>query len=66
MPDDPKKVGEGDRIRASQQTHEVHYIAEKFGISWQAAFGAIRAAGPMRAKVYAYIEEKHGKKSRRR
>jgi hypothetical protein len=56
--DDPKKVSKGDRIRASQQTHEVRYIAEKFGISVQAASGAIRAAGPMRKKVYAYIEEK--------
>jgi hypothetical protein len=64
MADDPKNVGQGDRIRASQQTHEVPYIAEKFSIWWQSASGAIRAAGPMRAEVYAYIEEKHGKKSR--
>jgi hypothetical protein len=65
MADDPKKVGQGDRIRASQQKHEVQFIAKKFGISGQAASGAIRAAGPMRAKVYAYIQEKHGKKGRR-
>jgi hypothetical protein len=58
MPDNPKKVGQGDRIRASQQAHEVRYIAEKFGISGQAASGAIRAAGPMRAKVYDYIRQK--------
>lgn len=58
MADDPKNVGKGDRIRASQQDHEVHYIADKFKISGQAASGAIRAAGPMREKVYAYIRQK--------
>ena len=58
MPDDPKKVGQGDRIRASQQGHEVRYIADKFKVSGQAASGAIRAAGPMREKVYAYIRQK--------
>jgi hypothetical protein len=63
MADNPKDVGKGDRIRASLQSHEVQFIAKKFGISGQAAAGAIRAAGPMREKVYAYIREK--KKSRR-
>jgi hypothetical protein len=58
MADDPKNVGTGERIRASQQKHEVRFISEKFGISGQAASGAIRAAGPMREKVYAYIKEK--------
>jgi hypothetical protein len=58
MSDDPKNVGKGDRIRASQQVHEVRYIADKFKISAQAASGAIRAAGPMREKVYTYIREK--------
>jgi hypothetical protein len=59
MADNTKDVGQGDRIRASQQKHEVQYIAKKFKITGQAASGAIRAAGPMRAKVYAYIKEKH-------
>ena len=58
MADDPKNVGKGDRIRASQQVHEVRHIAEKFDISPQAASGAIRAAGPTRQKVYDYIRDK--------
>ncbi|GLR99215.1 MULTISPECIES: DUF3606 domain-containing protein [Bradyrhizobium] len=58
MADDRKNVGKGDRIRASQQPHEVKYIANKFNISGQAASGAIRAAGPMRDKVYEYIKQK--------
>jgi hypothetical protein len=56
--DDLTNVGQGDRIRVSLQKHEVRYIADKFKISVQAAAGAVRAAGPMRKKVYAYIEEK--------
>jgi hypothetical protein len=59
--DNLKAVGKGDRIRASQQKHEVHYIATKFRISGQAASGAIRAAGPMRDEVYAYIKAKKKK-----
>ena len=58
MADNLKDVGKGDRIRASLQQHEVRHIAEKFDISGQAAAGAIRAAGPMREKVYSYIKEK--------
>jgi hypothetical protein len=58
MADDLKSVGKGDRIRASLQKHEVQYIAKKFGITGQAAAGAIRAAGPMREKVYAYLKTK--------
>jgi hypothetical protein len=58
MADDPKEVGKGDRIRASLQEHEVQHIARLKKISGQAAAGAIRAAGPMRAKVYAYIDAK--------
>jgi len=58
MADNLKEVGKGDRIRASLQQHEVRHIAEKFDISGQAAAGAIRAAGPMREKVYAYIRAK--------
>lgn len=58
MSDDPKNVGKGDRIRASLQDHEVSYIAKQKRISPQAASGAIRAAGPMRAAVYAYIDQK--------
>jgi hypothetical protein len=58
MADDLKSVGKGDRIRASLQKHEVQYIAKKFKITGQAAFGAVRAAGPIREKVYAYIKAK--------
>jgi hypothetical protein len=58
MVDNTKKVGKSDRILASLQAHEVKYIAKKFDISGQAAAGAIRAAGPNRAKVYAYIKAK--------
>jgi len=61
MADDLKSVGKGDRIRVSLQKHEVQHIARKFKISGQAAAGAIRAAGPMRAKVEAYIKEKKKK-----
>jgi Protein of unknown function (DUF3606) len=59
MADNLKEVGKGDRIRVSMQKHEVRHIAEKFKISGQAAAGAIRAAGPMREKVYAYIRQKN-------
>lgn len=62
MADNLKDVGKGDRIRVGLQKHEVQYIAKKFKITGQAASGAIRAAGPMREKVYAYIKDK--KKSR--
>ena len=58
MADNMKEVGKGDRIRASMQKHEVQYIAKKFGVSGQAAAGAVRAAGPEREKVYAYIKQK--------
>ena len=58
MADNPKDAGKGDRIRASMQKHEVQHIAGKFGISGQAAAGAIRAAGPMRKEVYDYIRAK--------
>ncbi len=58
MADDTSKVGKGDRIRASQQVHEVRYLADKFRVSWQAALGAIRAAGPMRKRVEAYLRDK--------
>ncbi len=58
MADDLKSVGKGDRIRASLQKHEVQHLAKKFDISGQAAAGAIRAAGPMRKKVEAYIKAK--------
>ena len=40
------------------QKHEVQHIAKKFGITGQGAAGAIRAAGPMRDKVYAYVKAK--------
>jgi Protein of unknown function (DUF3606) len=56
--DNPKDIGKSDRIRASQQPHEVKFIAKKFKITGQAASGAIRAAGPMRANVYDYIRRK--------
>jgi hypothetical protein len=58
MADNLKDVGKGDRIRASLQKHEAQYLAKKFKISGQAAAGAIRAAGPSRSKVEAYIKEK--------
>jgi hypothetical protein len=58
MADNVKNVGKGDRIRVSLQKHEVAYIAKKFKITGQAASGAIRAAGPMRTKVEAYIKAK--------
>jgi hypothetical protein len=58
MADNLRDVGKGDRIRASLQKHEVQFIAKKFGISGQAAAGAIRAAGSSREKVYAYIKAK--------
>ena len=62
MADNPKDVGKGDRIRASQQKHEVRFIADKFNIPWQAALGAIKAAGPMREKVYAYLNARRPKR----
>jgi Protein of unknown function (DUF3606) len=58
MADDLKMVGKGDRIRVSLQKHEVQHLARKHKITGQAAAGAIRAAGPSRAKVEAYIKEK--------
>jgi hypothetical protein len=56
--DSLKDVGKGGRIRASLQKHEVQHIAKNFGITGQAGAGAVRAAGPMREKVYAYIKAK--------
>lgn len=58
MADDLTKIGKGDRIRVALQKHEVQYLARKHQITGPAAAGAIRAAGPMRAKVEAYIREK--------
>ena len=58
MTDDLKEVGKGDRIRAGLQKHEVQYLAKKYRIAGQAAHGAIRAAGPLRANVEAYIKQK--------
>jgi hypothetical protein len=58
MADDPKDVGKGDRIRASLHSSEVRSIGKKFGIYGQAAAGSVRAAGPMREKVYASIRDK--------
>ena len=58
MADNLKDVGRGDRIRVSLQKYEVQHLAHKYKISGQAAAGAIRAAGPSRAKVVAYIHQK--------
>lgn len=58
MADDLTKIGKGDRIRVALQKHEVQYLARKHQISGPAARGAITAAGPMRAKVEEYIEQK--------
>ena len=58
MADNLKDVGNGDRIRASMQRYEVQHLAQKHRVSWQAALGAIRAAGPMRKNVEAYIRDK--------
>jgi hypothetical protein len=58
MADDLSKVGKSDRILASLQKHEVAHIAQRFRISPQAAGRAIKAAGPSRKRVYAYIMEK--------
>ena len=58
MVDNLKDVGRGDRIRPSLQVYEIRYMADRFGVSRQTAFGAIRAAGPMRDDVYTYIREK--------
>ena len=55
---DVKDVGRGDRIRPTLVVYELRYMANRFGISRQTAFGAIRAVGPMREDVYAYIREK--------
>ena len=60
MADNMKKIGKGDRILASLQKHEVQHLARKHKITGQGAAGAIRAAGPSRAKVEAHI--KQGKK----
>jgi len=53
MADNLKDVGKGDRIRASQQKHEIRFIVDKFNIAWQAALGAIKAAGLRRDEMYA-------------
>jgi hypothetical protein len=57
MADDITKIGKGDRIRAGLQKHEVQYLARKHQITGQAAAGAIKAVGPMRAKVEAHIKQ---------
>lgn len=51
-----------DSIRvAATQSHEVRYLRSQYpALSYQAVVGAVKAAGPMRKKIKAYIKQKYG------
>jgi hypothetical protein len=51
-------VGRSVRIRASLYEHEVQFIAKRFGITLEDAAAAICAAGPMRRRIYDYLESR--------
>lgn len=53
-----KKGRKRDRARISgRQTHEVAYVARKFGVSAAVVRAAIKKVGNMREKVYAELEK---------
>jgi hypothetical protein len=59
MSDDLKKRGKADAIRINmKEPWEVEYNKNKYGVSGQQLAGAVRAVGPMRAKVEKYLKEK--------
>lgn len=60
MSDNKKKKGTQDRIRVnSQESYEVEYLHSKYPhLSHQAVAGAIRAAGPLRKHIVAYLKKK--------
>jgi hypothetical protein len=59
MSDDLKKRGKADAIRINmKEPWEVEYNKKKYGVSGQQLAGAVRAVGPMRAKVEKYLKEK--------
>lgn len=60
MADNKKSVGKQDRIRVdSMDPSEVEYLHRQFpGLSHQAVSGAVRAAGPLRKDIVAYLNKK--------
>jgi len=53
-----KKSGKADRARISaSQTHEVYYVARKFGVSADTVRAVIKRVGNSRTKVYAVLEK---------
>lgn len=62
---DNKKARDGrDRSKVdSKDPGEVEYVhSRRPDLSHQAISGAIRAAGPVRKDIMAYLDKKHGKK----
>ena len=61
MADNKKYKGKQDRIRVdAKDPAEVEYLHKQYPtLSHQAIHGAIRAAGPMRADIKAYLKKKY-------
>ena len=60
MADDPKKKKQDSKLVAGTQDYEVKYLARTHDVSQAEALRAIKAAGPSRAKIDAYLK-KHSK-----
>jgi len=59
MADDLKKRGKSDRDRINmKELYEVEAAKKKYRVSGQQLAGAVRAVGPMRAKVEKYLKDK--------
>lgn len=61
MTDNKKHRGKQDRIRIdSKDPAEVEFLHSQYPtLSHQAIYGAIRAAGPMRDDIKAYLKRKY-------
>jgi hypothetical protein len=58
MPDDKTKVGEPDRSRvAAEQSYEVRYVTQKFGLSDEQAQELIARVGNNREKLDGAAQE---------
>jgi hypothetical protein len=59
--DNKNNKGKQDRIRVdSKSSSEVEYVHQQFpNLSHQAITGAVRAAGPLRKDIMAYLKKRH-------
>jgi len=58
MSDDKNKRGVDSRFVSGSEDYEVKYLMDKHGITKAKALEAIKAAGPGRAKIEAYLAKK--------